>query len=90
MEAKMPDLYVDPAIREIQGRLDRQANEIVVLKGAVAALLTASEDVSTTRLANYISEAAQRPRGFGDPKSVPETTGFFDEAINATRGKRAP
>ena len=46
MEAKMPDLYVDPAIREIQGRLDRQANEIIVLKGAVAALLAASEDVS--------------------------------------------
>ncbi len=46
MEAKMLDLYDEPAIREIQERLDRQANEIVVLKVAVAASLTASEDMS--------------------------------------------
>ncbi len=55
MEAKMADLKHDPVIREIQGWLDRQADGIVVLKGAVAALLTASEDVSATRLADYIS-----------------------------------
>ena len=85
----MADLYDDPVIRLIQGRLDRQANEIVALKGAVAALLTAS-DVSAKRLADYISEATRRPVGFGDPKSAPDTTEFFEEAINAARGKRAP
>ncbi len=35
----MPDLYDDPVICEIQERLDRQANEIVALKGAMAAIM---------------------------------------------------
>ena len=89
MEVKMADLYDDPAIREIQERIDCHANEIVALKGAIAALLTAS-DVSATHLAGYISEAARRPRRGGDAKSVPDTIEFFEEAINVTRGKRAP
>ncbi len=35
----MADLNDNPVIREIQGRLDRQANEIVALKGAMAAIM---------------------------------------------------
>lgn len=82
----MPDLSEDPTIRQIMGRLDRQANEILALKGAIATLLAMS-GVSTQNLNDYVQMASQRPGGFGDPNSVADTIKFFEEVITARSGR---
>ena len=84
----MPDLYVDPAIREIQGRLDRQANEIVALKGAIASRLAATT-VSETSLKDFTQTASKRPPGFGNPDSAADTIEFFKEVIIGQRANPA-
>ncbi len=76
----MADLYDEPAIQEIQHRLDNHAAEIVVLKGAVAALLRLS-DIPVADLDVFTNAAANRPVGQGDPKSAADTTEFFNEIL---------
>ncbi len=76
----MADLYDEPAIQEIQHRLDNHAAEIVVLKGAVAALLRLS-DIPVADLEVFTIAAARRPVGLGDPKSAADTTEFFNEIL---------
>ena len=76
----MADLYDDPTIQEIRGKLDNHAAEIVVLKGAVAALLRLSE-IRVADLDAFTITAAKRPAGRGDPKSAADTTQFFNEIL---------
>ena len=76
----MADLYDDPTIQEIRGKLDNHAAEIVVLKGAVAALLRLSE-IRVGDLDAFTITAAKRPVGQGDPKSAADTTKFFNEIL---------
>ena len=76
----MADLYDDPTIQEIRRKLDNHAAEIVVLKGAVAALLRLS-DIRVADLGAFISTAAKRPAGQGDPKSAADTTEFFNNIL---------
>ena len=76
----MADLYDDPAIQKIIGKLDNHGAEIVVLKGAVAALLRLS-DIRVTDLDVFTTAAANRPVGQGDPKSAEDTTDFFNEIL---------
>ncbi len=78
----------DAVIREIQGRLDRQANEIVALKGAIASLLAATT-VSETSLKDFTQTASKRPVGFGDPNSAADTVEFFKEVIIGRRANPA-
>ncbi len=76
----MAVLYDDPTIQEIIGKLDNHAAEIVVLKGAVAALLRLS-DIPVADLDVFTNAAAKRPVGQGDPKSAADTTEFFNEIL---------
>ena len=71
-------------IRQIRDRLDRQANEIVALKGAIASLLAATT-VSETSLKDFTQTASKRPVGFGDPNSAADTVEFFKEVIIGRR-----
>ncbi len=71
-------------IRQIRDRLDRQANEIVALKGAIASLLAATT-VSETSLKDFTQTASKRPVGFGDPNSAADTLEFFKEVIAGRR-----
>ena len=81
----MADLYDDPTIQEIRGKLDNHAAEIVVLKGAVAALLHLS-NIRVADLGACISTAAKRPAGQGDPKSAADTTEFFNNILQHRPG----
>ena len=75
-------------IRQIQDRLDRQANEIVALKGAIASLLAATT-VSETSLNGFTQTASKRPVGFGNPNSAADTVEFFKEVIIGRRANPA-
>ncbi len=75
-------------IRQIRDRLDRQANEIVALKGAIASLLAATT-VSETSLKDFTQTASKRPVGFGDPNSAADTVEFFKEVIIGRRANPA-
>ena len=76
----MADLNDDPTIQAITRKLDTHAAEIVVLKGAVAALLRLS-DIPVADLDVFTNAAANRPVGQGDPKSAADTTEFFNEIL---------
>ncbi len=76
----MADLNDDPTIQAITRKLDNHAAEIVVLKGAVAALLRLS-DIPVADLDVFTNAAAKRPVGQGDPKSAADTTKFFNEIL---------
>ena len=80
----MADLTDDPVIHEIQSRLDRQANEIVALKGAIASLIAVTT-VSERGLKGFTQTASKRPVGFGDPNSAADTLEFFKEVIAGRR-----
>ncbi len=65
MDTMMPDDATDRIIEDFRRRLDRLAGEVLVLKGAVAALVGKGE-ISAVQLKDSLNEAAKHHVGAGD------------------------
>ena len=80
MDTMMPDDATDRIIEDFRRRLDRLAGEVLVLKGAVAALVGKGE-ISAVQLEDSLREAAKRHVGAGDLIHGQSIADYLIEAI---------
>ncbi len=72
----MPVDHNDPTIREIFGKLDRYAEEIVALKGTIAALLTKT-GFTDDDIFDWITRSAKHPVGTASVKDAQARAEFY-------------
>ena len=77
----MADQNDDPAIQNLSDQVSQCQSEIVILKAAVAALLSAGS-VKQQTLDEMVGTAYRRRTGWGDPDGAPDTRAFFKEIIS--------
>ncbi len=80
----MPVDYNDPMIRDISRKLDRYAEEIVALKGTIAALLTKTA-FTDDDIFDWITRSAMNPVGIASVKNAKASAEFYLQETFKTR-----
>ena len=80
----MPVDHTDPTIREIFGKLDRYAEEIVALKGTIAALLTKT-GFTDDDIFDWITRSAKKAVGTASAKDAQARAEFYLQETSKNR-----